>query len=96
MSGAFKVMRGGGKPRKVRLLFTGRLARYAGERRWHPTQKVSWRGNDCILEMTVTALDELAAWVMSFGGECAVLAPRELRDLVVEGHRRGARAQGRL
>ncbi len=61
MSGAFKVMRGPGKPRKVRLLFRGPLARYACERRWHPSQKVSWRGDDCILEMNVTALEELAA-----------------------------------
>ena len=59
MAGAFKVMRGG-KPRKVRLLFTGKTARYVCERCWHPSQKVAWKDAGCVLEMKVSAISELA------------------------------------
>jgi len=94
MRASFGVMRGG-RPRRVRLRFTGLAARYVPERRWHPTQVVRREGDACVLRMTVTGLDEVARWVMSFGGECEVLAPEELRQKVVDGHRAGVRRRGR-
>ena len=90
MKGSFKVMRGG-RPRRVRLRFTGMAATYVPERKWHSTQSVKAHGKTVDLEMTVTRLDEVAAWVMSFGGDCEVLAPEELRRKVVGGLRAGSR-----
>jgi len=63
------------------------------ERRRHATQKVAWKGAGCVLEMKVSALSELASWVIGFGGECKVLDPAELRAMVVEGHKSGMKAQ---
>jgi predicted DNA-binding transcriptional regulator YafY len=93
MKTAFGVMRGG-KPRRVRLRFTGLAARYVPERKWHATQVVKRCGDACVLEMTVTGLDQVARWAMSFGGECQVLLPKELRTKVMEGHRAGVKVQG--
>lgn len=102
MKGAFGVMRGG-RRRRVRLRFTGLAASYVPERVWHSTQKVTRKvtpkagatSDECVLEMTVTGLDAVARWVMSFGGECEVLAPEDLRASVVEGLRAGVRRNRR-
>ena len=92
MRGAFRVMRGG-RQRRVRLRFTGLAARLVPERRWHATQTIARRKDGAVdLAMTVTGLDEVAAWVMSFGGECEVVGPEELRRRVVDGHRQGSHA----
>lgn len=94
MARSFGVMRGG-KPRRVRLRFTGMAARFVPERKWHSTQVVKRSGDTTVLEMTVTGLDDVARWVMSFGGECQVLAPGELREKVMEGFRSGVRVYRR-
>ena len=94
MRGAFGVMRGG-KRRRVRLRFTGMAARYVPERRWHPSQSLKTSVDSCELEMTVSGLDAVARWVMSFGGECEVLAPKELKASVIEGHEAGIRRNRR-
>jgi len=85
MAGAFRTMRGGRRVR-VKLEFTGLAARLVPERLWHTSQKVTRRADGSVrLEMTVTGLDEVAGWVMSWGGECRVLAPAKLRRDVVDG-----------
>ncbi len=95
LSGAFKVMVGD-RPRIVRVKFVGAMAAYVAERRWHASQKLTRTngGNTCVIEITVSNLAEVAAWVMSFGGQCRVLAPRELRDQVAVGHWRGLEMAG--
>ena len=94
MGCAFRVMHGG-RPRRVRLHFEGRAAEYVTARKWHPSQRIVRRRRDgCMLEMTVTNLAEVASWVMSFGGDCQVVAPAELRTAVEAGHRAGVRANG--
>lgn len=90
MAGAFRVMRGGRRQR-IRLQFTGPAAAYVSERKWHTTQRlrVGPRNGNCVIEMTLTSLEEVAAWAMSFGGACRVLAPAALRRLVADGHKAG-------
>lgn len=86
MGGAFRVMRGG-TPRKIRLRFEGLAGRFVAERQWHPTQRIRMlRSGGCELEMTLSNLDEVCGWVMSFGGECRVLEPADLRHRVRTGH----------
>jgi predicted DNA-binding transcriptional regulator YafY len=92
MGDAFRAMRGG-RPARVRLEFTGLAARLVPERRWHPTQKIVTRPDRSVrLEMTVTGLDEVASWVMSFGGECRVVGPERLHGMVVKAGRALLRA----
>ncbi len=93
MGDAFRVMRGG-RTRRVRLRFRGRSADYVAERRWHRSQKLTRRNDTCVLEMRVSHLDEVAAWALSFGGECEVLSPKTLRDRVRSLARAAARRNG--
>jgi predicted DNA-binding transcriptional regulator YafY len=56
---------------------------------WHPSQSTQ-RNNDgsLMFEVTVSGLEEIAGWIMSFGGHVDVLQPVELRELVESKARR--------
>jgi predicted DNA-binding transcriptional regulator YafY len=83
LDGSFRTVRGGGPPQTVRLRFQPAAARYVRERTWHPTQKLDNKKNGS-LEMTlkVNHLLEVRRWVLSWGRECEVLSPAQLRDEV--------------
>lgn len=67
----------------VRIRFTRKWASYVGEREWHASQKVEPLPDGGLeLSMEVGAGQELANWVLSFGGGATVLAPDALRDEV--------------
>jgi predicted DNA-binding transcriptional regulator YafY len=74
----------------VECRFTGRAARLVEERRWHPSQKTRRDGDGLIFTVEVAGLQEITPWILSFGPECAVLAPAELRERVREAHLRAA------
>ena len=40
LDGSFRVMRGRGPPRPIRLRFTPDAARFVRERDWHPSQRL--------------------------------------------------------
>jgi proteasome accessory factor B len=71
----------------VRLLFTGRAARLVADRKWHPSQKLKKEpGGGVIFEAEVAGFGEVVPWVLSFGAECTVLEPEELRERVRAAH----------
>ena len=73
-------MRGSGPPQRVRLRFAPTAARYVREKVWHPSQSLSKRKDGgVVLTMKVTTLLEVKRWVLSFGAECEVLEPAQLR-----------------
>jgi len=94
MAGAFRVMRGG-RERRVRLRFHGRAADFVAERRWHASQKLRVVDGGCELAMRVNNLDEVAAWALSFGGDCEVLSPKGLREQVARLARAALRRHGK-
>jgi predicted DNA-binding transcriptional regulator YafY len=77
----FRKLRGAGPAQTVRLRFAPTAARYVREKAWHSTQRLEELPNGA-LEMTlrVNHLLEVKRWVLSWGSECEVLGPRELRD----------------
>jgi predicted DNA-binding transcriptional regulator YafY len=76
----FRRMRGAGPVQTVRLRFTPAAARYIRERTWHPSQELHEEADGgCIVTMRVNCLFELKRWALSFGAECEVLEPDELR-----------------
>jgi len=81
---SFAVMRGGeGEEYRVRLRFTGEAVRYVRERTWHPSQAIEADpGGGLILSLTVGHLREVERFVLSWGSDCRVLGPSELRDRV--------------
>ncbi len=81
---SFAVMRGGaGEEHRVRLHFSGEAVRYVRERTWHPSQAIEAApGGELILTLTVGHLREVERFALSWGRDCRVLEPPELRDRV--------------
>lgn len=91
LEGSFGAMRGAGALQAVKLRFTAQAGRYVREKLWHPSQKVRTRRDGRVeLSLRVNELYEVKRWVLSYGPECEVLAPAELRREVAEELRRAA------
>ncbi len=72
-----------GSPHVVKIWISPEWAYFVKERMWHPTQKLQLRKDgSVILTMRCGGLDELTAWVLSFGPGAKVLGPQELIDNV--------------
>ncbi|MFA7463024.1 MAG: WYL domain-containing protein [Anaerovoracaceae bacterium] len=90
---AFGIM-GGEELIKVRLLFEAKLAVYITERQWHASQEFRTRPDGRVeMCLETTGRKELIRWVLSWMPDVKVLAPKSLRDRIVEKLRDGLRAQ---
>jgi predicted DNA-binding transcriptional regulator YafY len=80
---SFKVMKG--ELTKVVIRISPAWARWAGEKIWHDSQQAK-KLEDGSLELTfnVAGLEEIKSWVLSLGPEAEVLAPEELKSLVIK------------
>jgi predicted DNA-binding transcriptional regulator YafY len=88
MAGAFSIEKGA-RPVNVAIRFEPRQARWIRERRWHQTARIQDRlDGGCVLRLRVAPTSELVRWVMQFGPEAEVLAPKALRSKIAEGHQR--------
>lgn len=82
LSQAFGVEKGR-RPVNVAIRFSAHQARWIRERAWHPTARIQERlDGGCVLRMKVSGLAEVKRWVLQYGAEAEVLAPKELRDEV--------------
>ncbi len=85
LDAGFRRMRGAGPAQTVRLRFAPAAARFVREKTWHVSQQIDeQRDGGLVLTMRVNHLAEVKRWVMSFGVECAVIEPPELREAIVE------------
>jgi predicted DNA-binding transcriptional regulator YafY len=85
----------GSRAVNVAIRFAPRQARWIRERRWHATHRIQEQLNGgCVLRMKVSGLGEVKRWVMQFGAEAEVIAPRALRDDVAREMRKAANAYG--
>jgi proteasome accessory factor B len=76
---------GGEKPFRVRLLFESNVAVYITERQWHPSQAIRRHADGRIeLSMVTTGRKELIRWILSWMPDVKVLAPKSLRERIVE------------
>ena len=67
----------------VRIRFGAEWASYVGEREWHASQETRALPDGGLeLTMEVGGSQELANWVLSFGGGAEVLEPASLREEV--------------
>jgi predicted DNA-binding transcriptional regulator YafY len=84
MADAFSIEKGA-RPVNVAIRFEPDEARWIRERRWHKTARIQERlDGGCVLRMRVAATSEIVRWVMQFGPEAEVLAPKGLRSRVAE------------
>jgi predicted DNA-binding transcriptional regulator YafY len=69
----------------VRIEFDSATAPYIRERRWHPSQELVEQANGSVmLTMTVSGLNDIKRWVLSYGKGARVLSPPELVKIVCE------------
>ena len=69
------------KPIRVRVAFWGGAATYVGERTWSEDQKITRRRDGAlVLSFTATSRFEVIAWILGFGPEAELLAPKDLRN----------------
>lgn len=82
LKGAFQVYCDSDqRPRAVRLRFKGLAATIIAERNWHPSQILTRHPDGTVLlELSLHSLVEVRRMVLSWGGDCEVLAPQELRE----------------
>ena len=71
------------KVEKVVLRFTPAAAGRVRESYWHPSQRLtSERGGGVRLEVSVRGRVEIEPWILSWGADCEVLEPKDLRRSV--------------
>lgn len=70
-------------PQQIRVWFSADVAYLVKERRWHPSQSVAVQPDGSVIAtLTAGGLEEVASWVLSWGGDAKVLAPPALITLV--------------
>ena len=78
MAASFGVFTG--KAVTVRIRFTAKVAGYIQEKIWHRSQRlVPQADGGLIFESEVAGTQEIKHWIMQWGKEAEVLAPRRLR-----------------
>jgi predicted DNA-binding transcriptional regulator YafY len=76
---AFRIEKGG-RPLNVAVRFSPRQARWIRERTWHRSARIQDRlDGGCILRLRVPLTSELTRWVLQYGPDAEVLAPKALR-----------------
>lgn len=75
----------GGRAMNVAIRFGARQARWIRERPWHRSARIQDRlDGGCVLRMRVAVSSELKRWILQFGGDAEVLAPKGLRREVAD------------
>ena len=66
-------------------MFLPEVAHDVAEVQWHSTQKVTPNGDgSAIVEFRVDGLNEITWWILGYGDQVQVLAPKVLRERVLE------------
>jgi CRISPR-associated endonuclease/helicase Cas3 len=81
----WNVWIGEGEPVEVRLRFSREVARRVRETRWHPSERrndlpdggVEWQA-------TVDEPQEMLPWIRGWGADVEVIAPEDLRQMIIE------------
>jgi predicted DNA-binding transcriptional regulator YafY len=73
----------GGTARNVRIRFCSKKAAWAAAQAWHPNQRLQLElDGSVVLEMPEAGVLDVLGLVLRQGGDAAVAAPRELREVV--------------
>ena len=73
-----------GAPVTIKLRFSARAARLVEEVRWHVSQKLSPATEGRLnFEAEMPLSPELTSWVLSWGSDCEVIEPAELRGQIL-------------
>jgi predicted DNA-binding transcriptional regulator YafY len=68
---------------QIVLRFSGRAAQLVRERNWHSSQQIQeLAGGNLELALTLNSLEEIIPWVLSWGKDCEVARPAQLRKRI--------------
>ena len=68
---------------KVLIRFSERVAEYIREKKWHPSQKLRvLKNGELELQMTLSSMVEVQRWILQWGGDARVTAPKELKNSI--------------
>lgn len=82
---AWRMITEPGPDHEVHLHFQPLVARNVAEVRWHKTQRTEFRDDGSLdFRVTVSGVNEISWWVLQYGDQCEVLAPKRLRKLVAD------------
>jgi len=74
-----------GRLYNVRLRFLPEVAYSVGQVQWHSTQTVTFENDgSAIIEFRVDGLNEITWWILSYGDQVQVLAPKVLRQKIIK------------
>ena len=74
-----------GRLYNIKLKFLPEVAHDVAEVQWHSTQKVTFKDDgSAIVEFRVDGLNEITRWILGYGDQVEVLAPRILRQRMIE------------
>ncbi|MBA7711192.1 hypothetical protein ES703_120147 [subsurface metagenome] len=74
-----------GRLYNIKLRFSPQVAHDVAEVQWHSTQTVTFEGDgSVIIEFRVDGLNEITWWILSYGDQVQVLAPRILREKIIK------------
>jgi len=74
-----------GRIYNVKLQFLPKVAANVTEVKWHSTQQVTYNSDgSAIVEFRVDGLGEISWWVLGYGDQVRVLAPRALRERILD------------
>jgi len=78
-----------GKPVRVVLQFSGRVARRVKETRWHPSQELQdLPGGGLRWQAEIAEPREMLPWIRGWGADVEVLEPEEMREVMKDEARR--------
>jgi len=84
-----------GKPVEVRLTFARAVAGFVADRRLHPSQVNQLRSDGCLdVTLRVPLSPSLVRWVVGWGGQVEIHAPRPLAQQVARSHAKAANEDG--
>lgn len=85
---SFGVLSGEGDYAVV-IRFSAAVADYIREKKWHPSQELrELQSGGVELRLRLSSLAEIERWVLSWGGNAQVVAPRELAESVRDAARK--------
>jgi predicted DNA-binding transcriptional regulator YafY len=68
---------------QIVLRFSGRAAQLVRERNWHSSQQIQeLAGGNLELCLTLNSLEEIIPWILSWGKDCEVARPAQLRKRI--------------
>jgi predicted DNA-binding transcriptional regulator YafY len=91
---AWVVMFGEREPVTIKLRFTSRVVTRLKETLWHPTQQIYDTVEGCMMILSIGDTLEIENWIRSWGPDCEVLEPQDLRDKLISDILRSARTYG--